>query len=86
MRYFLFALGFFVVTAAITTRAEAQNYPWCAIYDGSFGGRNCGFTTFEQCQATISGIGGFCNLNTLYEPPGVPAPRSHTKHKPHKNS
>ena len=38
-------------------------------------GRNCGFNTFEQCLATISGIGGTCQQNTLYEPPGRSAPR-----------
>jgi peptidoglycan hydrolase-like protein with peptidoglycan-binding domain len=32
---------------------------WCAEYNG--GGRNCGFYTFEQCRAAISGIGGSCS-------------------------
>ena len=27
------------------------------------GGTNCGFYSFEQCQATVSGIGGFCMRN-----------------------
>lgn len=45
MRCFLFALGFFVVTTAINTRAEAQNYPWCAQYSYR-DGATCGFTTF----------------------------------------
>ena len=51
-------LGLFV--GAACKPAEAQNYPWCAYYDGSFGGTNCGFTTFQQCLDTVSGIGGFC--------------------------
>jgi hypothetical protein len=33
---------------------------WCAYYGGQ-GGRNCGFHSFEQCQAAISGNGGFCS-------------------------
>jgi hypothetical protein len=33
---------------------------WCAYY-GRQGGRNCGFHSFEQCQAAISGNGGFCS-------------------------
>lgn len=48
--------------------ARAQIYPWCANYsdmDGG-GGSNCGFTTREQCLATISGIGGYCDLNAFY--------------------
>ena len=34
---------------------------WCAnYYDQS---RNCGFATFQQCEADISGIGGMCSRN-----------------------
>jgi Protein of unknown function (DUF3551) len=76
MRLLLFVLGILVGTAAIGTRAEAQNYPWCAVYGDDFGGTNCGFTTFEQCLATVSGIGGFCERNTMYVPPaGARGPR-----------
>jgi hypothetical protein len=46
--------------------AKAMNYPWCG-YDGG-GGTNCGFVSFEQCMASISGNGGFCNRNTQYIP------------------
>jgi hypothetical protein len=69
MKALLFALGISIVAAGIGTRAEAENYPWCADYSG--GGTNCGFVTFEQCLATVSGIGGFCNRNTQYVP-GAP--------------
>ena len=43
-------------------------YPWCAQYTGGEegGGRNCGFSTLEQCRATISGIGGSCEPNLFY--------------------
>ncbi len=71
MRHLLFLLvllGILAGTAAIGTRAVAQNYPWCAIYSKGGGGENCGFTTFEQCMATVSGIGGFCMQNTQYQP------------------
>jgi hypothetical protein len=46
------------------------------------GGRNCGFTTFDQCLATISGIGGTCMRNTMYEPTAAAAPhhRKRVKH------
>jgi Protein of unknown function (DUF3551) len=66
MRLFLFAFVIFVVAAATGDGALAQNYPWCAYY-GS-GGTNCGFVAFEQCLATVSGIGGFCDRNTQYVP------------------
>ena len=69
----LFTLGILVATAALGTGAQAQNYPWCAIYGGGSagGGRNCGFNTFAQCMATISGIGGTCQQNTTYQGPGI---------------
>jgi len=41
--------------------ARAQYAPWCA-YDVR-GGTNCGFHTYAQCQAALSGIGGYCGRN-----------------------
>jgi hypothetical protein len=50
--------------------AAAIEYPWCAQYSGmGDGGRNCGFSTIEQCMATVSGIGGFCEPNLFYNGP-----------------
>jgi hypothetical protein len=43
------------------------SYKWCANYRN--GGSNCGFTTFEQCQATVSGVGGSCGPNQFYTGP-----------------
>ena len=49
-------------------------YPWCAVYSGDAGGAsNCGFLTIEQCRATVSGIGGFCEPNQFYNPRGTGA-------------
>ena len=46
-------------------------YPWCAVYSGRGGGAsNCGFSTWQQCMATVSGIGGFCEPNQFYNPRG----------------
>jgi hypothetical protein len=47
-------------------------YPWCAVYGGRHGGggSNCGFRTWQQCMATVSGIGGFCEPNQFYNPGG----------------
>ena len=76
MRLLLLTLGICVCVVGVGTRAEAQNYPWCAYYSGRHGGggTNCGFTTFQQCLDTVSGIGGFCQRNTQYQPP--PGPHS----------
>jgi Protein of unknown function (DUF3551) len=69
MKFALSLLGALVVAAAIGTPAHADG-PWCAFYDGRFGGAsNCGFHTYEQCLATISGVGGWCQPNTMYVPP-----------------
>jgi hypothetical protein len=45
-------------------RAGAVERPWCAILVEPDGGsKNCGFTTLEQCQATVQGVGGTCFQN-----------------------
>ena len=48
--------------------AQADPYRWCAEYGGGRGGggTNCYFMTFGQCQAAISGVGGFCRPNPFY--------------------
>ncbi|HTV37789.1 MAG TPA: DUF3551 domain-containing protein [Xanthobacteraceae bacterium] len=79
MRVVLLTLGILGSMFAFGGLAEAQNYPWCAQYGGGEmgGGTNCGFTTYEQCMATLSGNGGFCNRNTQYVPPPGPHPNLH---------
>jgi hypothetical protein len=72
MRPVLFVAVLFLAATAMTSQGRAQNYPWCAYYGDPGGGTNCGFTTFEQCLATLSGMGGFCNRNTQYVPPPGP--------------
>jgi hypothetical protein len=76
MRLLLFMLGIGVGVLCIEKPAEAQNYPWCAIYSGGAvsGGTNCGFIRFEQCMATAFGLGSFCYRNTQYVPPPGPHP------------
>jgi hypothetical protein len=80
MRILLFILASFVVTAGISTRAEAQSYPWCAVYDVGDSAYNCGFVSREQCMVTVSGIGGFCELNRLYVAPAAHPLRQARKH------
>ena len=63
MKLLLSALAFIAASAALGTPAQAQNYPWCALYSGggAGGGTNCGFVSFAQCMATaMQGLGGFC--------------------------
>ena len=70
MKLLLVLSGICVALLSIDTGAQAQNYPWCAIYgDIDGGGTNCGFTTFEQCMVTARGLGSNCQPNTQYQPP-----------------
>ena len=67
MRYIaVIGMAGIVCLSVIATSARAEiEYPWCAQYSGepNGGGRNCGFSTIEQCRATVSGMGGFCEPN-----------------------
>ena len=77
MRVLLLIAAIFAATAGFGPPAQAQNYPWCAIYDVGDAAYNCGFVSREQCMATVRGIGGSCNANTQYVPPAVrPVPRA----------
>ncbi len=62
-----------VVMALFGSTAHAD---WCATY--RVGGTNCGFHTFQQCMATVSGIGGFCNVS--------PYSSSQTSERPRRTS
>jgi len=47
-----------LATLSLST-VGAHAAPWCAHYRN--GGTNCGFHSYEQCQAAISGNGGYCS-------------------------
>jgi hypothetical protein len=54
-----------VVFALLISTDAGDAAPWCANY-----GRrtNCGFYSFEQCMATVSGNAGFCTRNQFEHP------------------
>ena len=63
----LVALAFAMLADSGAGQAQTYyDYPWCAAYNSRT--KNCGFMTFEQCLATIRGIGGFCQPNPFYRP------------------
>ncbi len=70
-------LGPLVVLAAIVGAAPASvaqtayDYPWCALYGGRVAGgaQSCYYRTYQQCMATISGIGGTCIRSPYYRGP-----------------
>jgi hypothetical protein len=65
---------FGLLAGAQPSKAEIT-YPWCGQYARD--GRNCGFSTYDQCRAAISGNGGYCIENPMYrpEPAGPRVPR-----------
>jgi hypothetical protein len=69
-------LGATALLAAPQT-AQAREYPWCARYDWST--YNCGFVSFQQCLATISGVGGRCEQNPRYVPPQTSGKKKRTQ-------
>jgi hypothetical protein len=60
MRYFPFALVLGLMLA-LAGAGDARAAAWCAWSDPYT--YNCGFRTFAQCEATISGAGGYCAPN-----------------------
>ena len=57
--------------------AQGTYYPWCARYNAYT--YNCGFKTWQQCQATVSGAGGYCQQNVM--PPPMVQSRASNKPK-----
>jgi Protein of unknown function (DUF3551) len=74
----------FVVAAALALTALSGHHAaaaaYCAYGGGAPGGayENCGFYTWEQCLANISGMGGHCMRNphdpALWGYPAAPRP------------
>jgi Protein of unknown function (DUF3551) len=64
----MLTLSLILAAAALMTIPDpvsAQSpttYPWCS-RGGRSSANNCYFTSKEQCQRTISGIGAFCLEN-----------------------
>jgi hypothetical protein len=85
MKSLLFVLGILTIAICTSAPAEAQNYPWCAHYSGgrAGGGMNCGFVSFEQCLATVRGMGGFCIQNNTYVPPPGPHAKTRSRTRSH---
>jgi len=74
------ALSGLIIAAifALGAPAHAKEPGWCATYRN--GGNSCGFYTHEQCMASVSGVGGFCNQSP-YAEPDKPAARKEPKQR-----
>ncbi len=59
---------------------SAYDYPWCSVRGGFNGAQSCYFSTYQQCMATISGIGGTCIRSPYYRGPRVRSERPHERY------
>jgi hypothetical protein len=64
MRTFLIALLTAAVAFAAGNQVAARDYPF-GIQGDDFGGGpgDCIFSSYQQCQATASGLVGYCRMN-----------------------
>ncbi|HXW27392.1 MAG TPA: DUF3551 domain-containing protein [Xanthobacteraceae bacterium] len=72
-----------VFTALAACEAAAGAY--CAYAGGPMSFQNCGFDTFEQCRAAVSGAGGHCMRNPRdpsWWGPNAPPPPYKTRRYP----
>ena len=58
---FILTIPILAAVACIAKPAEARSGGWCASYNMDGGATNCGFATFQQCMAAVSGVGGSCS-------------------------
>jgi Protein of unknown function (DUF3551) len=61
MRFIMSATA--VILALSATPSFARDYPWCARTPTNDFNGGCDFNTRAQCQATVSGQGGTCDIN-----------------------
>jgi hypothetical protein len=76
----VFANAVLMCAADVTSAQSPTSYPWCSRSFDRTSNINCYFTSKEQCQTTIAGIGAYCLPSPYYRPsPGalgqVPNPR-----------
>ncbi|QUS39798.1 DUF3551 domain-containing protein [Tardiphaga alba] len=61
MRKFIIASAIVLLSSA--SAYAAPDYPWCQRTKMTGGSPDCSFTSLNQCQASISGVGGDCVRN-----------------------
>jgi hypothetical protein len=87
MRNVSLAIAAALALSALLPSREAAAAAYCAYAGGGRGGggyENCGYYTWEQCLAAVSGAGGFCMRNP-HDPAlwgyRYPAPPQNPKHR-----
>ena len=82
MKTVRFVVPLLMTTFGFPAHGSAEiYYPWCAVLDMGDAAYNCGFVSIEQCRATVSGIGGFCEPNPFYTSPSQnPSQHQYRRH------
>jgi Protein of unknown function (DUF3551) len=83
MRTSAFVALILTAAAALAPRTAVAGYnlPWCAnYYDSNV--IACSFTSFAQCMASVSGVGGHCIQNIQYPPRPPEPPRVKSRRVP----
>jgi hypothetical protein len=60
--------------------ASAQSptsYPWCARYYKDSAPTSCYFTSYQQCRASVSGVGGLCFESPYFHSAAATVRRRH---------
>lgn len=78
---FLILCGALLAAISIDARLEARAGSWCSFYDAST--YNCGFNSYAQCLANISGVGGLCRPN-FFETPVYASTRYYPRKRRHR--
>jgi hypothetical protein len=69
----LFLTAIICGSIAGPSASMASGSAWCAHYGFDIGATNCGFASYAQCMAALSGNGGSCPQNSQYQPPVEPS-------------
>ena len=67
----IIAAAALIAASSASLALSPYDYPWCAELTWTSGATSCYYTSYQQCMATLRGIGGSCIHNPGY---GGPAP------------
>jgi hypothetical protein len=63
IRVALVAAAALAAGLVVSAPASAQQGSYCAVAGGIGAYSNCYYYSFAQCQAAVSGVGGYCQIN-----------------------
>jgi hypothetical protein len=62
----ILAASALLLSMSAATPSLAAGYPWCMSLPKTGDVRQCRFTSWEQCQATVNGLGVGCYQNPAW--------------------